>query len=198
MQQCLKCRLEKPLTEYYPGKDRRCKDCHRSKSREWAAANRKRAAEKAKAWREANPERARAAIRACVAANPKKYSENQRRWRQANLEHVNKVNRAWRERNPDKVRAAQARGWAKRNRLQASAPGGPFSPYRPDYAQRVALYFGMCAYCEKRPGTELDHGIPLSRGGGNWPANIYPACVPCNRRKHAKKLWSEWAPPKAR
>ena len=31
--------------------------------------------------------------------------------------------------------------------------------------------------------TEIDHVKPLSAGGSNWPANLRPACHPCNRAK---------------
>lgn len=61
---------------------------------------------------------------------------------------------------------------------------------------RVAFYGGVCAYC----GDEyehIDHVIPLSRGGSNWPANLRPACAFCNLSKHNKKP-SEWSSPKAR
>lgn len=29
----------------------------------------------------------------------------------------------------------------------------------------------------------IDHVIPLSKGGTNWPANLRPACRPCNSGK---------------
>lgn len=99
--------------------------------------------------------------------------------------------RQWREKNPLRVKAAIRR---RIGRL-ATAPGGEFKATRTEYLQRLAYYGCICAYCAKAPATELDHAIPVSRGGGNWPANIYPACLKCNRSKHDKKLHSEWVPP---
>ena len=49
----------------------------------------------------------------------------------------------------------------------------------------VELWGGRCAYCGERAPLEIDHRVPLSRGGTNSIDNILPACGPCNRRKHA-------------
>jgi len=63
-----------------------------------------------------------------------------------------------------------------------------------------AKYDGLCAYGtlfdlhEDRPGDEVGHVLPLSRGGGNTIENILPICQPCNRGpggQHSKTL-GEW------
>lgn len=45
-----------------------------------------------------------------------------------------------------------------------------------------------CYYCGKPLNGcgEVDHKVPLSRNGDNWPANLALACLPCNRDKHNK------------
>lgn len=45
-----------------------------------------------------------------------------------------------------------------------------------------------CLYCgvALHGGGELDHKIPVSRGGDNWPQNMAWACMTCNRDKHNK------------
>jgi len=55
--------------------------------------------------------------------------------------------------------------------------------------------FGNCAYCDKqlawtnygrdgyRGAWEVDHRIPLSRGGTDHLNNLSAACVDCNRAK---------------
>ncbi len=53
-------------------------------------------------------------------------------------------------------------------------------------AARVAVYGGLCWICRAAPYDALDHVKPLARGGSNWPANLRPACTPCNSRKGAK------------
>jgi 5-methylcytosine-specific restriction endonuclease McrA len=49
---------------------------------------------------------------------------------------------------------------------------------------------GKCCYC-KHPADilELEHFIPLSRGGINAKENCGMACRPCNRRKGAKTVY---------
>jgi 5-methylcytosine-specific restriction endonuclease McrA len=43
-----------------------------------------------------------------------------------------------------------------------------------------------CAHCG-RPGLlTVDHKIPLSRGGSNWPSNLQPLCFRCNVVKNDK------------
>jgi 5-methylcytosine-specific restriction endonuclease McrA len=43
-----------------------------------------------------------------------------------------------------------------------------------------------CQYCGRRPpeiSLEVDHKVPISRGGGNDLDNLIAACMDCNRRK---------------
>ena len=54
---------------------------------------------------------------------------------------------------------------------------------------------GYCRYCGKklawrnygflgaRATWEVDHGIPLSRGGSDYFRNLWSACIDCNREK---------------
>src|SRR5690606_3199367 len=34
-----------------------------------------------------------------------------------------------------------------------------------------------------RGAWEIDHSIPISKSGSNHLNNLYPACIPCNRKK---------------
>ena len=44
-----------------------------------------------------------------------------------------------------------------------------------------------CRYCKQIGGTlELDHIIPLSKGGNNLEGNLTTACFKCNRQKRDK------------
>ncbi len=127
-------------------------------------------------------------------ADKERVAAYNKQYRKENIERVMRLSKAWREANPDRMRLLANRR-AKRLR---TAPGGRFYPTRPDYLLRVQEYGGLCAYCLKAPYTELDHAIPLSRGGTNHMYNVFPACRPCNAQKYNKILWDEWEPPKDR
>lgn len=57
-----------------------------------------------------------------------------------------------------------------------------------DIHYRMLRQRGKCAYCRVciSWNFEIDHIIPLARGGSNWPRNIQLTCGPCNFAKLAK------------
>jgi 5-methylcytosine-specific restriction endonuclease McrA len=191
-----------------------CVSCRRTRGRAWKAAWRKANLDKARQqsrkssalWRKANPDKARQQSRKSYAlrfkANPDKERERarqtMRKLRAKDPERARaetrKHWRAWFERN----KAKKAAEWRWRAEMLEKAPGGAFSWKRPDYQNRIRMFGGLCAYCGKKPVQELDHAIPLSRGGTNFACNIYPACKSCNSSKRNRKLRSEWTPPKNR
>jgi 5-methylcytosine-specific restriction endonuclease McrA len=48
---------------------------------------------------------------------------------------------------------------------------------------------GRCVYCKTdiKKRYHVDHIIPLTRGGTNWPDNLQLLCPSCNLRKSSKK-----------
>jgi 5-methylcytosine-specific restriction endonuclease McrA len=58
--------------------------------------------------------------------------------------------------------------------------------------ERVFAERGMvCTYCGTADATEIDHIVPLARGGTDEFENLAPACKPCNCSKK-DFLLSEW------
>jgi hypothetical protein len=50
----------------------------------------------------------------------------------------------------------------------------------------------VCAYCEDTDGPfQIDHIVPVTRGGSNEIGNLCVACKPCNSSK-GDRLLSEW------
>lgn len=103
---------------------------------------------------------------------------------EANRERILARCREYRESNRDKVRLLKKADKARRRSREVNA-AGTASPEQ--IRARVAYYGHQCWMC-RAPWEALDHVIPLSRGGSNWPANLRPACAPCNGRKWAHKL----------
>ena len=57
----------------------------------------------------------------------------------------------------------------------------------------------LCVRCEERGlaalGTELDHIVPLHKGGGNEPENLQMLCAECHREKTAEDCGTTYRPP---
>ncbi len=206
---CTRCKETKPLSGFYVSKGKvhvPCKACtsvrsreHYTKNREkvlarnraWVAANKEAVLVQQQAWRAANKKHKAASGKAWALANKERKVALDKAWNEANKERAAASRRAWKKANPDKVLFY----FQQRKHRERTAPGGPFYPGRVDYKLRIKEFHGLCAYCLKAPYTELDHAIPLSRGGTNYPDNVWPCCLPCNRNKKAKILFVEWVPP---
>ena len=65
----------------------------------------------------------------------------------------------------------------------------------PTVRERVFRIYGRrCYYCpatEEEAFIEIDHIVPLARGGDNEFLNLLPACETCNRSKGIKTM-GEW------
>lgn len=60
-----------------------------------------------------------------------------------------------------------------------------------DIDRLLARHRGLCAYCGENEATEIDHVVPIARGGVDGISNLLPSCQSCNRAK-TDKLLSEW------
>jgi 5-methylcytosine-specific restriction endonuclease McrA len=180
---CLKCRLEKPFSEFHQnksaddGKFPYCKDCKSIERRRRYSQNRQHALEQIRGYYNEN----KAII---IASNG--------RWRRLNVVNnpdrkarYQATQRAWRRANPDWMAALNAR------RRRQTAEG-----YTPEeWTALKALYDHRCLCCGRREPEirlEPDHVIPLVKHGPNLIGNIQPLCKTCNRRKAAKTTDYRW------
>lgn len=164
--------------------------CYEAKKAEYNAkaqanyvANREHYTVANRAWAKAHPERTKAIKRKHFENNRAAFYARRRAWYWTNHEKALRIIRESRQRHPMTVKAYLH---ARRARKLA-APGFATAE---QLAARIAFYGHRCAYCGG-PYDHLDHVIPLSRGGSNWPANIRPSCEHCNLSKGAK-LITEW------
>lgn len=44
-------------------------------------------------------------------------------------------------------------------------------------------YNDRCQYCENEPAPQIDHIVPISKGGEDVLENMVPACERCNKKK---------------
>ncbi|WP_217449215.1 HNH endonuclease [Deinococcus sp. JMULE3] len=109
--------------------------------------------------------------------NKLKRAEKQLERRRSDPEKSREIQRRYREKNPERVRM-----WKMRRRALENNAEGSFTPQ--ELREKLAEYSGKCHWCGSLTDKpELDHLIPLSKGGSNWISNIVPSCVSCNRRK---------------
>jgi len=102
-----------------------------------------------------------------------------------NKDKCKAAQKAWTKDNPEWMRAYYAKKRARKHK----APG-QFTPA--DLHAQLIEQNGRCYWCciyMKKP--TIDHVIPLSRGGSNFPDNIVLACLSCNCSKH-NKLPLDW------
>ncbi len=150
----------------------RCESCARLKRNRDAA-------ERAEAWGKANPA-ARNTIR------KRHRSKKGEHYRAAGRAH----DKARRERNSERFRCGRKLAEQRRRARRVQAPvADPITPE--NWLARLALFSGFCAYCDQ-PAEQMDHVIPLRRGGAHDIFNVVPACKSCNSSKGSKDPL-EWA-----
>lgn len=141
------------------------------------------------AYREKNRERIRARNRAYKRAlrerplDPAKHKSlvaYHRAWQRANRVTISEQRRRKRVEHPERFREQWARYAARKRETEV----GPV-----DYRQVLRDANGVCGIC-RMPldlfGTEIDHIVPLARGGTHTADNLQAAHAFCNRSKGAK------------
>jgi 5-methylcytosine-specific restriction endonuclease McrA len=98
--------------------------------------------------------------------DPKKHSDRQKQWR---------------TNNPAKAHASVRAATYKR---REASMGQFFTAI--EWLALLEWHGGACIYCGSKTLIEIDHRIPLIRGGSNLIENIAPACRSCNRRKNRR------------
>jgi 5-methylcytosine-specific restriction endonuclease McrA len=168
MKMCTVCKKEKPFDQYgknaslKSGLNSACRECMRVRSKtQYRKHADKRLAEKA-AYREQHREQ--------LKLNAREYRK--RAW---------DINKKWRNENRDKIKETAAR---RRQRIREQKVGViPMA-----YIERLLRQ--PCFYCGGE-ATEIDHVIPIVRGGKHSIGNIVSSCQTCNQHK-STRLLIEW------
>lgn len=169
----------------------RCKPCARGAATKHYYANHDKALRRRAEYRDANREalrewfrtkRDKAKVREAGlryrAANLAKLREGSRRRYYANTAKHAARCKEWRAANRDRMRAYTMKKNLRRRKV----------PLTPEAKTYVAMIAGdPCAYCGK-PSREIDHIVPVSRGGTSEWSNLTMACRRCNNAKHARPL----------
>lgn len=135
----------------------------RARHREWYAENREHAVAYAAEYQRAHPE---------------KKAEHDRAYARRNSTAIVARVKAWQVANPERTRAHRSAAKAKRRGAGESRS-----------FDRAAIWDrdgGRCHICGKKcdpKSWDMDHLIPLSRGGSHTPDNVSVSHPECNRRR---------------
>jgi 5-methylcytosine-specific restriction endonuclease McrA len=110
------------------------------------------------------------------------YREAKRAWYHKNKDRRKATIKAWAAKNRERMRSYIAR----RRALELGADGRYTGK---DVARLGDLQKWKCAACRAdiKKRYEIDHVVPLAKGGSNYPSNLQLLCLPCNRRKSDKE-----------
>lgn len=115
-----------------------------------------------------------------VKANPLPPEEKARRAREA-WRRAYQSNPSLRLYNREKAHRRRARIRGQRTRRLTTAA----------LQARFAMFGNCCAYCGVSGDMQIEHVVPLSKGGAHDAMNIVPACQRCNYSKHVTEV-EQW------
>jgi 5-methylcytosine-specific restriction endonuclease McrA len=218
LKSCSKCKELKSTDLFQIDKSRKdglqtyCKQCRKTHQRNYYVSNKEKFDKKQKLNRDSNKESINESARNRYQLNKEKESERKKIYylnnkkkideRNKNYNKINKRKRQKRERiyylenkesisekskiyiknNPERNRNASAK-----RRVRQMQNG----VYLITSKELKNLYSANCFYCGFNKNIEIDHIVPISRGGSHSIGNLISACMTCNRSKNNKYL-VEW------
>lgn len=153
----------------------------------WSVAANRRVVSRAELAERATEEASRAAWWCSLSDKEKsqiRYRENRdvllernREYRRSEKGRARRLEKKREYRKTEKGKAAMRRYEINRRAREKNAKG---RLTKDSVKMRFEYYGNKCKYCGDTENLQVEHQIPLSRGGTNWPSNIAPACAKCN------------------
>jgi 5-methylcytosine-specific restriction endonuclease McrA len=179
--QCTKCGESKPLDQFHKQKECRqgvrpeCKACFYAACRSRLKPGK--SAEYNRAYRKRNP----TVDRDYYEKNKNILIPRMVEYNRRNKESYLAKMRAWRKANPEKVQV-----WVRNRRAKLKGLSG--SHTLADILALMNIQRGKCVYCrcDITKSYQVDHIVPVARGGTNDKANLQLLCKPCNLDKRDK------------
>lgn len=163
----------------------------RKNNNKWARSNPAKVKSRKDRWRSNNPDRVKELDKAWRDANPEKIKKKNRDYKTANAERLSPIaierTKKWRADNPAKVLENARKSSHTRRARQYKAGGSYTNEQLRDLIEKQKWKCaGHACGISLRKSKELDHIVPIARGGSNDIANLQYLCPPCNRKKNAK------------
>jgi len=179
---CTKCKAEKSLVDFGKNKRKsdglepRCRDCVNQASRERYRKDPKKRLAQTRKYHLEHREWSKERLRAHHEANSVARYERQK-------ERLKDPKRR------DKSRESARRSEARRRAVKKSGIADFISMQ--EITSLIEDFNNSCYICTTEFGAsielQIDHYMPISKGGLHTLANLKPACSDCNRRKNA--IW---------
>lgn len=185
MKTCTRCNVWLPLENFSKKKSSKdglvshCKKCERERYLEWYKnkGGQKKVRNYLDEYRKNNKEKCDEWNRISRERNKVKALAIGKKWREANKDRMAELKREWRKRNPHKDH--------EYNHQRRVRKLGRISNM--DAKSVLDASNGICYWCGKKAEKiELDHYVPISKGGSNSVDNLVVSCKKCNRSKHDK------------
>jgi len=193
--QCTKCGNVLPATTEYFYKEllgkfgvrSKCIKCINHPKTRRVGRDKEKARACRERWKNANPEKDKAAKRKYYDAHREEEIQKVCDKQKKNPEWVAQRNKKWKAAHPEAVSQMSSK-----RRARIASADGRYS--RKDVLEKFEQQCGKCYWCKKEINGRyhVDHVVPLSRGGSNWPSNIVITCPHCNMSKN-DKLPEEWS-----
>lgn len=186
------------------------RDAVNRRKREWAAANPQKKAAMDATYRQKNKDKIRANFLIWAEKNKERLKEKNREYRLANADAKKEKDRLYAKAHPE-VNAAASRRYRKNNPEKVKEIQKKYQSKNPEIRvnirakRRARINSGkylvtnreikllrkmQCLYCGL-PGGQIDHVIPIARGGEHRIGNLAPACRSCNAQKN-RSFIMEW------
>lgn len=159
-----------------------CYECRASEAKSYQEENEDKEKASRKEYREKNKESTKEYMKQYYLDNPEKFAKYAKDFYENNKEWVKERAKQYSKNNPQVAQAAR-----QRRRARSRNAEGTHSAQ--DIVQMIAEQNNTCKYCgicfDESP-YQIDHIVPLSKGGSNWPDNLQLLCKRCNSKKRAK------------
>lgn len=182
---CLECHNSLGRRKYHENID-----AERARAAKYHAANKDRAKKYFAAYKEANLDKIKARRKAYKIANKNSISEKGKQYRASVRDKLLEKKKAYYRENREKYRA-----YVRNRRALFREAEGVHTPEDVQKILETQKWLCAEATCKadlRKTIRHVDHIIPLSRGGSNWPENLQCLCHRCNRSKWAK-MPEQWA-----